>query len=63
MKNKKTDALIKTLEGVDKVAVIHDNGPGGVNTVAFVECCSNCAHAKAHSCGVQTLGHGVGLGE
>ena len=36
--NKKTDALLKTLSGVDKVAVIHDNGPGGVNTVAFVEC-------------------------
>ena len=36
--NKKTEALIKTLEGTDKVAVIHDNGPGGVNTVAFVEC-------------------------
>ena len=35
--NKKTEALIKTLEGTDKVAVIHDNGPGGANTVAFVE--------------------------
>ena len=35
---KKTDGLLKTLSGVDKVAVIHDNGPGGVHTVAFVEC-------------------------
>ena len=36
--NKKTEALLKILEGAEKVAVIHDNGPGGANTVAFVEC-------------------------
>ena len=35
--NKKTEALFKTLKGVDKVAVIH-NETDGVNTVAFVEC-------------------------
>ena len=34
------DALLGTLEKkkFEKIAVIHDNGPGGVNTVAFVEC-------------------------
>ena len=35
--SKKLDALMKTLEGRDKVAVIHDNGPGGVNTVALID--------------------------
>ena len=35
--NKKTEALFKTLKGVDKVAVIH-NEADGVSTVAFVEC-------------------------
>ena len=34
--NKKLDALLKTLES-EKVAVIHDNGPAGVNTVAFLD--------------------------
>ena len=42
---KKLDALLGTLEGVknpkETVAVIHDNGPAGVNTVAFVECPAN----------------------
>ena len=37
--NKKTEALFKTLKGVDKVAVIHvGDEVGGVSTVAFVEC-------------------------
>ena len=34
--NKKLDALMKTLNDVT-VAVIHDNGPAGVNTVAFID--------------------------
>ena len=34
--NKKLDALLKTLES-EKVAVIHDNGAAGVNTVAFLD--------------------------
>jgi hypothetical protein len=33
--SKKLDALLSTLNDVT-VAVIHDNGPSGVNTVAFV---------------------------
>ena len=34
--HKKLDALMKTLNDVT-VAVIHDNGPAGVNTVAFID--------------------------
>ena len=36
--NKKTDALMKTLRGVDKVAVIHAAFEESPTTVAFVEC-------------------------
>ena len=34
--NKKLDALMSTLND-EKVSVIHDNGPGGPNVVAFID--------------------------
>ena len=53
--NKKTDALMKTLEGVDKVAVIHAAFGETPHTVAFVDCKSTMSdNAKLEEAFVKT---------
>ena len=44
--NKITDALMKTLRGVDKVAVIHAAFDETPTTVAFVECPGTMTEAE-----------------